>query len=172
MSAVLDKLYSSLVSGGDCPSAQQKEMIPLLKLCIKTSKVLCLDGDRAFPNDYCDATMSKILKKLDAEIKCELINVLYKEKEMELTFLHYVAYPIPSSLDKLVSKQSSHLSSLKLHCCGMIMPESCSYINLHELYLCKVSFQHFPFELTHMPCLSTLVFRCVSGIPDVLYRQL
>ena len=48
----------------------------------------------------------------------------------------------------------------------------CILINLRELYLYFVTFQHEPTELTNIPCLSTLVLQWVSGIPDYLYKQL
>ena len=44
VSAVLKKLHSSLKSIEDCTPAQQREMIPSLKFCIKTSKVFCGEG--------------------------------------------------------------------------------------------------------------------------------
>ena len=82
VSAVLNELYSSLISGEDGSPAQQREMIPLLKLCIKTSHVLC--GDKGWMHeilpDYCNDNMRKIMMKLDAGIKCELKIATFLQK--------------------------------------------------------------------------------------------
>ena len=114
------------------------------------------------------------MMKLSDTLKSELINDLYEE-DMEIWILHcnplnFRVAP-PSSLSQLVSKQSNHLRSLRLNY-RITMLDSCKFINLRELLLCNASFPHYPSELTNMPCLATLVFGLVDGIPEELYRQL
>ena len=109
VSAVLEKL-NSLMSGENFAPDKQRELIPILKLCIKIRQVLCWEADhmKEFLPDYCNDTMSKIMQSLNVEIKSQLISVLYEEEQMEPTVLHFFPCrrntPVPLSFHSLLSK--------------------------------------------------------------------
>ena len=195
VASVLQKIYS-LIPPQDWPSSQQSEMIPLLKFCIKTSGVFCYDGFgyNGLLTDYCDDTMSNIISKMVAErssvqiprfirndfkldddisLRSELIDVLYKDKDVKLSVIHYtprIFSLLPKSLPHLVERNSHRLISLKLF--DITLPKCIMMYNLKELFLFNVRFHHEPTELTNMRGLSILVLACVRGIPDEIYKKL
>ena len=93
VSSVLNKIYD-FMSEEDCPLDLQKEIIPLLKFCIKTSKVFC--GERYYDadilsSDYCAVTMSKIINELDEEINEAIKDVdEYSAKENNAEKMNYL----------------------------------------------------------------------------------
>ena len=169
MSSVLENIYSRIK---DRSPAQQREMIPLIKFCIKTQGVICHHGIWMKGPNYCDDTMNNIMMALDDDNRTELIYLLYMDEDVELSVIHYDDTYLPPNLPltQLVGGQTNRLISLKLYC-FIDMPR-CQFNNLRELALWNVRFYHEPTELTNMACLSSLVLWNVTGIPDRLYRKL
>ena len=89
VSSLLNKLFS--VMSFFTSAAKQREIIPLLKLCVKTSKVFCGDSIEVFllDNDYCNDTMCKIIERLGNDARSELFNAVHEDDEMKITILHY-----------------------------------------------------------------------------------
>ena len=171
VSAVLKKIYSLIPPRPqDWPLAQQREMIPLLKFCIKTNKVFCWYAFGDIESEYYDATMSDIMRRLNFEILSALFNIIYEDYEMELSVLHYSGSRVQSTqLFQLIERNANRL--LSLHLAIYVVPR-CSLFNLRELFLGATKFEHIPTELTNIPNLTTLVLVNVRGIPDNLYKQL
>ena len=145
-------------------------LIPFLKLCIKTCKVVC-NIESHWGDIKCYKT-STVIRSLSDAIKGDLFNVISQDEEVKLEVLHYRNYISDiSSVQQLLQRKSHHLQSLDLYG-NLIMPE-CSFINLQELRLSSVNFPYEPTQLlTNMPSLSALVLYCVTGISDVLYKKL
>ena len=115
---------------------KQRDLIPLLKVIVKTSKILCWDGGNMEfrVNNYCNEDMSYVIGTLEPRIRYELLNFLCEDDETSLTVLHYSSYEPPPTLRQLIERSSESLVSFKLNCYNFIMSE-CRFDNLTELYL-------------------------------------
>ena len=175
---VLQKLYLIMSSQQHRESytseEKQRELIPLIKTCVKTSKVLCMDsrfGMEYFVNNKCMKAMSDVIEKLNDNIRDDLFNAVCEDEETKLKILHYHSYDLPMpTLHDIIERSQDTLVSLKLSCYNFIMPE-CRCGNLTELYLEDVRYYHPPTVLTTMTSLTTLYLDEVSGIPNNVYKQ-
>ena len=185
--AILEKLYKESSQTHNVPLTKQRKMIPLLKFCFKTSEVMSIDlycirekfiREKLFPEYSNDETFHEMMLRYDDEVKSELFKVMYEDKEMKLSLVNYRSHQsssfssivAPSSLSKLVARQSKNLVNLLLFC-RITMP-NCRFIHLRELALSGVRFQHEPIQLMDMPLLLRLVLRNVTGISVSLYKKL
>ena len=175
LASVLDKLCC-LISKS--PS-KNKAIIALIKLCVESSRALCLDRGTMkviLPN-HCNVLSDTLWNSKNFEIRSQLIDAVCEDK-IKLAVLHLIASrnKVPPSsflkqVQKLVESNSKYLQSLKLS--GLIMPSICRFSALKELYLQYVCFEHNPMSLVNnLTSLETLYLDKVTGITKYVYGEL